>query len=852
MREPEDSTNQPSDDVAAEKKRPPGGKALLRQLQLLESAGYHHFAQEQIQVAVSEDQQEEANALIQQTGAAPPEIAGQTVLAPTISGGQRNSAILSAEIGQEYLAAGQQTIAPTGIGPQWQSIGPWTVPNGQTYGATRVNVSGRVSSIATDPSNPSHILVGAAHGGIWESHDRGATWSPRSDFAPSLAIGAIVFDRRDPSHVYCGTGEGNWWFLWGAGILHSTDGGATWSILCTYPFVGQGFFDLVIDPENSLHMFSATTAGLYTSVDGGRNWTLRRSPRTWSVAFAPSSRAKPQILAACEDGLYRSSDDGVTWTIVNLPNASAWFNRLAVAVAPSNPSIVYVWGAQNGTACLWRRSGGRWISMNPPGDVSVHQAWYDWFLAVSPDQASQIYIGAIHAYRGELSRSSFTWTNISTRWAGGESIHPDQHAIAFEPGNPDTVYIGNDGGLFRSWNRGDNWTDCNAGLVITEFEYLAQNYGSSRWLIGGTQDNGTERWTGSIIWEHIDDGDGGDCAVNRTDPKIAFHTYYGMSPLRSTSSGDWNSWFGIMPTTPPSQGSLFYPPLEVSATNGDTLAIGGAALYISRDHGANWTYLPFTNGGYASALYIPDADHVYLGTIYGMVYKAQWSGSAWGTLTPLTSPRTGAYISDLFVDPGNLNRIWVTSRTVYGGRVFRSDDGGSIWQDCTGSLPNLPVNAIEVDNANGNRIWVAMDIGVYQSLDAGATWGNFSNGLPNAYVGDLLFHPHARVLRAGTRNRGIWQIPVDGWLAQPVTGVQFTGTLAANQTARWFTSSWPAIWHVIWSMMPATVQKGRPAITWQVQAERSSAEFVTYWLTVTNLTPVEVNFEGRYSILSRY
>jgi hypothetical protein len=235
-----------------------------------------------------------------------------------------------------------------------------------------------------------------------------------------------------------------------------------------------------------------------------------------------------------------------------------------------------------------------------------------------------------------------------------------------------------------------------------------------------------------------------------------------------------------------------------------------------------------------------------------MVYKAQWSGSSWGTLIPLTSPRTGAYISDLFVDPTNLNRIWATSRTTRGGRVFRSDDGGSTWMDCTAGLSGLPVNAIEVDNANSNRIWVAMDIGVYQSLDCGATWRNFSNGLPNAYVGDLLFHPHARVLRAGTRNRGIWQIPVDGWLAQPITGVQFTGTLAPNQTARWFTSNWPATWHVIWSMMPTTVQKGSPAITWKVQVERASAEYVTYWLTVTNLTSAEVNFEGRYSTLSRY
>ena len=100
MQEPEDSNTQPSDDVAKEKKRPPGGKALLRQLQLLESAGYIQFAQEQIQVAVSEDQLEEANALIQQTRTGPPEISDQSILAPTISGGKRNSGTLSAEIGQ--------------------------------------------------------------------------------------------------------------------------------------------------------------------------------------------------------------------------------------------------------------------------------------------------------------------------------------------------------------------------------------------------------------------------------------------------------------------------------------------------------------------------------------------------------------------------------------------------------------------------------------------------------------------------------------------------------------------------------------------------------------------------------
>jgi len=162
------------------------------------------------------------------------------------------------------------------------------------------------------------------------------------------------------------------------------------------------------------------------------------------------------------------------------------------------------------------------------------------------------------------------------------------------------------------------------------------------------------------------------------------------------------------------------------------------------------------------------------------------------------------------------------------------------------------VNAIEIDPWNTNRLWVAADRGVFQTLDAGGTWADFSATLPNCYIGDLIFHQHARVLRAGTRNRGVWEIPVDGWMTTPICGVQWTGSLAANQTQRWFTFNWPATWHMIWTVMPTSFAPGAPQITWKVQVERASAEFVTYWITVTNLTAAPVTFEGRYCILSRY
>jgi photosystem II stability/assembly factor-like uncharacterized protein len=269
------------------------------------------------------------------------------------------------------------------------------------------------------------------------------------------------------------------------------------------------------------------------------------------------------------------------------------------------------------------------------------------------------------------------------------------------------------------------------------------------------------------------------------------------------------------------------------------------------NEGTTWTRLAIPGNPTGSAICVPGANDVYVGTSDGQIYHTHLSGASWSALSALTSPRPNANVSDVLVDPGNHNRIWVTYSPTGGGRVYRSDNGGTSWTDCSVGLPNLSANAIEVDSRNASRVWVAMDCGVYQSTDAGAHWANFSNGLANAYIGDLCFHPHAWVLRTATRNRGLWEIPVDGWMTEPVCGVQWTGTIGPNAQGRWFTFNWPATWHVIWTVMPTTIGT-QAQLTWSVQVERASAEFVTYWITVQNLTNVNVNFEGRFEILSRY
>jgi hypothetical protein len=830
-------------------------------LNFLQPRGYSSAANLAIKSAVAESDRAEVLSLA--------ELPSPTEVVET-SASAGAAGVDTESLAYAYVRASAPTGVSTGTGPQWRSLGPTTIPNGQTYGSSRVNVSGRIAAVAVDPHNPAHVLCGAAAGGVWESFDRGGSWAPRTDFAPTLAVGAIAFDPKTAGVVYCGTGEGNFYWNLGAGLLKSSDGGTTWTTLCTTPFVGQGFYDLKIDSANTQHLLSANTYGVYESINGGVNWTQRRSVvSAWSISIAPGGGSNAEILAACKDGVWRSTDGGTTWAVVTPPGAPAVFDRLAVAHAPSNAAIVYVYGAglpqiqipgttlptdKMATPYLWRRTTatGAYSAFAPPASLTTTQDWYDWFLAVAPDNAGQIYVGAIDSWRGDFSGTTWTWSALSNKGSTGDSIHPDQHAITFEPGTPATIYIGCDGGLFRSPDRGITWASCNNGMVITEFEYIAQNMGSSRWIIGGTQDNGTERYTGDSAWTHVMDGDGGDCAVLRDSPNIVFAEYYGISPQVSKSNGDWTTFGGLSPPVPAKEGSLFYCPLTCSSSGGTTIALGTAALYISRDSGSTWTRLTFPTTATASALYIPGINDVYVGTTDGRLFHTKWNGSSWPALTALTTPRAGAFVSGLNVDPNNLNQILVTYSTVGGGMFYVSTNGGTSWTDRTAGLPSLSVNTVEVDSRNANRVWAGTDLGVYQSLNLGATWTNFSNGLPNVIVGDLLFHPNAWVLRAGTRSRGVWEIPVDGWMTAPACGQQFTGSLTANQTQRFYTFNWPATWHVVWTVMPTTVNTANAQITSTVQVQRASAEFVTYWIEVQNLTANTVAFQGRFCILSRY
>ena len=299
------------------------------------------------------------------------------------------------------------------------------------------------------------------------------------------------------------------------------------------------------------------------------------------------------------------------------------------AADPSIPDPRYAAPAVMPTAYLWQRSiaGGAFFAIALPDQLITDQADYDWCLAVAPDNANQIYIGAVELHRGDIAGPSGPWTNISTQLEG-DSIHSDQHAICFHPTDVSIVYAGNDGGLFRSKDRGAHWELLNDGLAITEIEYLSQDNGSPQWLLAGTQDNGTIRYTGSAQWEHVADGDGGYCGVDQQNTNTVFHTFDHMGIGRSAQKGDINSFAWIGPDVDAIYRSAFYAPIAVNAS---TVAQVGQSAFVSRDSGASWIEVALPGDLIGSAICVPMPDAVYVGTDNGRLFRIGWNGDSWSS-----------------------------------------------------------------------------------------------------------------------------------------------------------------------------------------------------------------------------
>jgi photosystem II stability/assembly factor-like uncharacterized protein len=258
---------------------------------------------------------------------------------------------------------GTELVAPVPGTSNWVQLGPTAIPNGQTYSAARVLVTGRVTAIVVDPTNPQTLYIGAAQGGVWKSTDGGRHWFPKTDNEVSIAIGALVMDPTNPQVLYAGTGEGNFSqdSYYGNGILQTSNGGNSWTTLGTNTFLGTRFSRIGIAPDTPSRLFAATGNGVYRSTDSGMSWT----PMTNGIAAGPAtdvvidpSNSATVYAAIWGQGIYRTQNAAAAtpaWTKLTngLPTATAappgGITRIALAVSPSSPQTLYALMANNDT-----------------------------------------------------------------------------------------------------------------------------------------------------------------------------------------------------------------------------------------------------------------------------------------------------------------------------------------------------------------------------------------------------------------------------------------------------------------------------------------------------------------------
>src|SRR5215216_3586519 len=695
----------------------------------------------------------------------------------------------------------------------WIPIGPSVLRQGQ--GGVKPSTSGRTPAIAVAPGG-TRVYIGAANGGVWRSDDSGQTWlslmdawdlNPTTPASDSLSVGAIAIDNANPDRVYVGSGEGAGAAYFGVGPIVTNNGSANppaWTTeqaaAGSSSLAGTAFYALAVDPMNSDRVVAATYRGIYRRESngmGGFHWVQKMmggvTNQIVTSVVAAESSGTTTFFAARRNGPVYSSNDGHTWTEAG-SNFPASTGRVTIAVQPDNPSIVYAL-IQNGSVYRLDTTDGTWrnIAGVPAGFMNT-QGGYDMAIAVSPNNANRIYMGSSTElsggdWSGSLYRCEITvsGTNVSmTPTYIGNSVHADIHTIVFAPGDPNKLWVGCDGGVFYSTNptgSGDIFTACNTGLQTLTMEFLGQHPTEDAVLFSGSQDNGGQRFTGEEAWLYSSGGDGGFAIANWNDPYRILSTYVRGGIRRSTDGGTRYSYTNVNVPLASGEQVLFYAPIAgtppnsgspTAAADADLVAFGSIRPWISTTFGGGWQSIPNNTltgdslDNRIKSLTFASPNRLYAGTMTGGVYRFDRAGSTWtrtqidtmggANQLPLAGP-----VTDIAVDPTNDSRVYIT----FGGtgdwrHVWFFD--GTQWQQRSGpaagsmtALLDVQVNAIVVDPANPAHLYVGADIGVWRSIDGGANWAVFSEGLPDAGVLDLLLHNPRRLLRVATHGRSVWE-----------------------------------------------------------------------------------------------
>lgn len=679
-------------------------------------------------------------------------------------------------------------------------------------------MSGRITCIDGINSRPKALYVGSAGGGVWKTEDGGVTFKSVFD-KYCQSIGAIAIDQLHPDTIWVGTGESNMrnTVSIGNGIYMSKDGGENWQAMGLEKT--EHISKVIIHPSSPSTIYVAAPGplwsdgqdrGVYKTVDGGKTWEkvfyinektgcadLIMDPKNPDVLIATmwEFRRKPYAFSSGgpSSGIFKSTDGGKTWKPIRNGLPEGDLGRMAIAQAPSKPErLVMVCEAKETALYISEDSGNTWKQQSSTFNVKARPFYFS-TLVFDPQNANRLYRPAFNMSISDDGGYSFYD-------AAGGGVHSDHHALWINPKNTDQMYLGTDGGVYSSTDKGNNWQFIRC-LPVSQFYHVSTDESKPYYNVyGGLQDNGSwmapSQSPGGVEnadWVSLFGGDGFWVLPDPINPDYAYCEYQGGNMFRVNTKT--NTSKGIKPFEEIGDEKLRWhwnTPLVLSPNRKGALYTASQYLYRTTDQGKNWTKLSMdltTNdkskqkqeesGGlsadntsaenhciiYSIAESPKDANTIYVGTDDGNIQVTADDGKNWKNVS-MAYTATGipkqTWVSSLHASVHDVNTVFATfDNHTYGDHktyAAYSKDKGNTWTKFESTEFTGFANKILQDDVNPDLLYLGTEMGLFMSFDFGKSWVRYKAEFPwMAMVRDLTLSIDGDLVIA-THGRGIYII----------------------------------------------------------------------------------------------